>query len=105
VGALQYATFSRPEIIFLVHRVSLFMHSLTEKYWPLSSELFDILKVLFPMVSLFMPLLTYLCKSSVTQIVQAVLMIGDQLRYCVFLGIGEENQSLDNSSKLCNGDK
>jgi hypothetical protein len=33
VGALQYAIIFRPEIVFAVHRVSLFMHSPTDKHW------------------------------------------------------------------------
>lgn len=33
VGALQYATITRPDISFVVNQVSLFMHSPREPHW------------------------------------------------------------------------
>jgi hypothetical protein len=44
VGALQYATITRPEIFFVVHKVSLFMHSQTEKHWSAVKRILRYLK-------------------------------------------------------------
>jgi len=58
MGALQYLTFTRLDIYFVVNRVCQFMHALTDSHWPLLSVFYATLKVrhLMTFISLAVPL-------------------------------------------------
>ena len=50
--ALQYLTFTHPDICFAVNRVCPFMHAPIDSNWPMSNVFYDILKVWHFMVSI-----------------------------------------------------
>ena len=62
VGALQYLTFTRPDICFVVNIVCQFMHAPTDSHCTLSNAFYTILKVRHLMVSISLkaPLLLYM---------------------------------------------
>jgi len=44
MGALQYLTFTRPDICFVINRVCQFMHALTDSHWVVVKRILRYLK-------------------------------------------------------------
>ena len=75
MGALQYLTFTRPDICFAVNRVCQFMHAPTDSYWAAVKHIFVILKVWHLMVFISLEALFLLYMALQMQIGLVVLMI------------------------------
>jgi hypothetical protein len=75
VGALQYLTFTRPDICFAVNRVCQFMHAPTDSHWAPVKRILRYLKARHLMVSISLEAPPLLYMALQMQIGLIVLMI------------------------------